>query len=228
MKVLESKIFDLTHTLSSDTPTWNGDCGFNLSVEHDYKDGAGPDHFRVQKITTRAGMGTHMDAPAHCFPGAKTIDALNLESLIVDCVVIKVNDVADENFVLMPEMIQKFEKDHGRIQPNTFVICYTGWDCHWSTPTKYRNNLKFPSLHESTGALLLERNIAGLGTDTLSADAGGKFYPIHRTILGAGKYLVENIANAKSLPPTGIKVLVMPMKVKEATEAPIRLVALRD
>ena len=228
MTSFASKIIDLTHTLASDIPTWDGDCGFHLALQTDYKDCAGPDLFRLQKITTRAGMGTHIDAPAHCFPGTKTTDAIKLESLITDCVVIKVNDRADENYVLMPEVIQKFEGDYGRIKPNSFVIIYTGWDRRWANPSKYRNDLKFPSLHESTGALLLERDIAGLGTDTLSPDAGDKTFPIHRIVLGAGKYLVENIANAKDLRPTGARVLIMPMKIKGATEAPIRLAAVID
>jgi kynurenine formamidase len=62
---------------------------------------------------------------------------------------------------------------------------------------------------------------------TPSADArGGEDFPVHRAILGAGKYLVENVANAKELPPTGARIFVMPMKIKDGTEAPIRLVAL--
>ncbi len=212
--------------MSSDIPSWDGDCGFHVSLAVDYKDCTGPDLFRVQNITSRAGMGTHIDAPAHCFPGAKTIDALNLENLVTNVVIIKVDDVADENYTLMPERVLKFEQQHGRIEPNSFVICYTGWDRHWTTPAKYRNELRFPSVHESTGQLLLERDIAGLGIDTLSPDARGNAFPVHRTILGAGKYLVENVANAKDLPATGAKIFVLPMKIEEGTEAPVRLVAL--
>src|ERR1700731_2552559 len=120
MEKLDFKIVYLTHTLSPEIPCWDGDCGFNLAMEIDYKDCSGPDFFRTQKITTRAGMGTHMDAPAHCFSGAKTIDVLDLENLVTDCAVIKVNDVADKNYVVMPEMIWKFEKENGKIKPNTF------------------------------------------------------------------------------------------------------------
>ena len=166
-----------------------------------------------------------MDAPAHCFPGAKTIDMLALDQLAVDCVVIKVDDVADEKYVVGVDIVEEFEKEHGKIQPNTFVIVYTGWDAHWGTPEKYRNGLQFPSVHEETAKLLVERGIAGLGTDTLSADAGGKDFPVHRVVLGAGKYLVENAAHAKELPPVGAKVCVLPMKIQGGTEAPIRLVA---
>jgi kynurenine formamidase len=225
MKKLDFKVVDLTHTLSPEIPCWDGDCGFHLALESDYKDCPGPDFFRTQTISSRAGMGTHIDAPAHCFPGARTIEALDIQDLITDCAVIKVNDVADEKYVIMPGIIEKFERENGAIRPNTFIIFCTGWSKYWSTPGKYRNNLQFPSVHESTAKLLLQRNIAGLGTDTLSADAQGKSFPVHRAILGAGKYLVENITNLDDLPPTGAKIFVMPIKIKEGTEAPIRLIA---
>ena len=68
-------------------------------------------------------------------------------------------------------------------------------------------------------ALLGERGIAGLGIDTLSADTGGRSFPVHRAILGSGRYLVENIANAELLPPTGATAFVLPMKIHEGTEA---------
>ena len=57
-------------------------------------------------------------------------------------------------------------------------------------------------------------------------DARDGLKPVHRRILGADKYLVENIANAKELPPIGAKVFVLPMKIKNSTEAPVRLIAI--
>lgn len=223
MKNIE--IIDLTHTLSGDVPTWDGSCGFDLSINTDYKDCTPPDLFRTQKISCGTGIGTHMDAPAHCFQGSKTIDMFEMENLATDCVVIKVDSVADENFIIMPEVVEQFEKEHGQIQPNTFIIFYTGWSKYWPDKEKYRNNLQFPSVHENTAKLLLERDIVGLGVDTLSADTGKGGFPVHRAILGAGKYLVENIANAGAMPVVGAKILVFPMKIKDATEAPVRLVA---
>lgn len=217
-------IIDLTHTLTSDIPSWDGGCCFALRVGLDYKDCKSPNLFRVQSMEGKAGSGTHMDAPAHCFPDGTTIDALHLQNLMTDCIVIRVDDQAHENYVVMPKSIDLFEKEHGKIQPNTFVIFYTGWDKYWNTQ-QYRNNLRFPSIHEDTAKLLLQRNIAGIGIDTLSPDAIGEDFPVHRVILGAGKYLVENIANAKNVPLTGAKIMVMPMKIKDGTEAPIRLVA---
>ncbi len=217
---------DLTHALSPDIPSWDGSCCFATHIATDYQDCKASNLFRVQKIEGMAGAGTHMDAPAHCFPDVQTIDAIPLVDLMTDCVVIRVDDKADENYLVTPDIIAAFEKEHGKIPANAFVIFYTGWDRYWKTPEKYRNDLKFPSVHEDTAKMLLERNISGIGIDTLSPDARGIDFPVHRVILGAGKYIVENVANAKHLPPTGAKIMVLPMKIKDGTEAPVRLVAM--
>jgi len=222
----EFKIIDLTHSLSESIPTWDGDCDFELSIIVDYKDCISPDLFRAQKIKCGIGIGTHIDAPAHFIPNGRTIDKLTPEELVIDCVVIDVSSEADTNYTIMPDAVEKFEKKYGKIKSNSLVIFYTGWDKRWGNREKYNNNHKFPSVSLSTAKLLLKRNIVGLGIDTLSADTGKNGFPVHHAILGADKYLVENIANAKELPSVGAKILVLPIKIKDGTEAPIRLIAL--
>ncbi len=224
----ESKIIDLTHSLSPEIPTWDGGCGFELSIICDYSDCTPPDLFRVQRANCRAGagIGTHIDSPAHVIPGGRTVDQLVLEELVVNCVVIDVSAEAHDNYLIEPSAIEKFEKSQGKIPNHSLVIFNTGWANYWGTPKKYHNNHKFPSVHVSTAELLLQRGIVGIGTDTLSCDKGDTGFPVHRAILGADKYLIENIANPNLLPATGAKVLVLPMKIKDGTEAPIRLIAL--
>ena len=222
----EFKVIDLTHRLLPEAPSWNGSCAFELSIDTDYKDCTPPDLFRTQNIKATASIGTHMDAPAHVIPDGRTIDKLTMEELVTDCVVIDVSSEADAVYTIMPSAVEKFEKEHGEIKPNSFVIFYTGWDKRWGNREKYHNNHKFPSADISTAELLLKRNIAGLGIDTFSADTGASGFPVHRAILGADKYLVENVANAKELPPVGAKSFVLPMKIKDGTEASVRLIAL--
>ncbi|MES2409496.1 MAG: cyclase family protein [Patescibacteria group bacterium] len=222
----EFKIIDLTHTLASDIPSWDEGCCFNTSISLDYKDCKSPNLFRVQKIEAKAGCGTHIDAPAHCFEGGKTIDQLTLDNLVIDCVVIRPKQEVGENYLILPEEINKFENEYGKIEPGTFVIFDTGWGQYWNDPQKYRNDLKFPSIHPDTAQLLIERNVSGIGIDTLSPDAIGEDFPVHRRILGAGKFIVENIANAEELPEKGAKIIIAPIKIRGGTEAPVRLMAL--
>ncbi len=222
------KVIDLTYSLSKDIPTWDGSYNFELSIDTDYKDCTIPDIFRTNKVKCGAGVGTHMDAPAHVAEGGRTIDFLREDELIINCIVIDVSNEADENYIIIPDVISKFEKEHGVIPKKSFVIFYTGWSKYWEDRDKYRNNYKFPSVHEDTAKLLLERGIVGLGTDTLSADVGANGFPVHRMILGGDKYLVENIANVDKVPSVGAKIFIMPMKIKDATEAPVRIFAVID
>ena len=220
------KLIDLTHTLTPEVASWNGSCGFQHDVKLDYEDCTTEVKFRVQQIKMHAGIGTHMDAPAHCIPGGKTIDELPLEQLVAPCVVIDVSAKAHERYSVSVQDITNFEAQHGKIPKDTFVIIYTGWDQFWNEPEKYRNNLVFPNISIEATELLLERNIIGLGIDTLSPDRPEEGYHVHQLLLGNGKYIVENVANAKQLPPTGSHSLALPIKTLGGTEAPIRVIGM--
>lgn len=215
------KIIDLTHTVSSKSPTWDGGCGFQKSLELDYDDCMTNVKFRTQKFMMKAGIGTHMDAPAHCIKDAKTIDQLEVQNFVAPCVKIDVSDRVHENYIIS---IQDITVD---IPPQSFVLFYTGWDHFWNDPQKYRNDLKFPCIAKEVAEFLLTKNIVGIGIDTLSPDCDDTF-PVHQCFLGAGKYIIENVANASLLPVFGSTIVALPMKIQDATEAPIRLVAIME
>lgn len=216
-------IIDLTHSLNENIPTWDGEKGFNLSISCNYSDCIEPNTFKINKILMNAGIGTHIDAPSHMIEGGKNIDDLDLMGLITTCVVIDVSKKVDENYIITTKDVEEFEKENGIITENSFVIFYTGWEKYWSQKEKYINNHKFPSLDINTALLLLDRNISGIGTDTLSVDTGKDGFPVHIKILGAGKYLVENIRSASLLPKTGAQIFIAPIKIEGGTEAPVRL-----
>ncbi|QBS13459.1 cyclase family protein [Legionella geestiana] len=217
---------DLTHTLEPSIPCWDKSCGFENTVQLDYADCKDAVKFRVQHIAMDAGIGTHIDAPAHCTPGGLTIDQLLLTDLQANCVVIDVSDKAHERYTLSVTDVAQFEQQYGKIPPSSFVLIRTGWDKFWMQPEKYHNNHVFPSVSLRAAQLLLDRQIAGLGIDTLSPDRPEDGYTVHALLLGAGKYIIENVANAALLPPCGSRILIFPIKIKGGTEAPIRLVAI--
>lgn len=223
---LPFKIFDLTHTFSPESVSWDGHCGFQHTLKEDYHDSSGKVKFRTQAITINAGIGTHMDAPAHCIKGGKCVADLSLGELITRCIVIDISDQAHATYSLSPKDIETFETEHGKISKDSFVIVHTGWERYWNQPTKYRNELAFPSVSKDAAELLLAREIAGLGIDTMSPDRPDSDFVVHQLILGAGKYIIENIANAKQLPAQGAYSFALPMKGADLTEAPIRLLGM--
>lgn len=222
------KIVDLTHTLNQAIPSWSGGCGFKSQIKLDYDDCSEEVKFRVQQFKMHAGIGTHIDAPAHCVPGGLTVEQLSLSNLLAPAVVIDVSSLAHEHYSVTVEDIENFEKSYGVIQPNTCVLIKTGWEKFWHDPLKYRNHHLFPAVSKEVAQLLLERNIVGLGIDTLSPDRPGEGYPVHDLLLGSDKFIIENVANLDALPPKGAYILALPLKVEGATEAPIRLVGLID
>lgn len=220
------KLIDLTHMLDGNIPTWNGGCGFNHDLHIDYSDCEGEDKFRVMKMSMHAGIGTHMDAPSHCIVGGKCINDFDVNDLIMPCVVIDVSGKCHENYALSMQDIADFESKFGSIAQNSCVMVKTGWSKFWNEPMKYHNNHMFPSVKPEAAELLLKRGVSALGIDTLSPDRPADGFKVHKIFLGAGKILIENVANLDNMLPVGCFVMALPIKVKNGTEAPVRLVGL--
>lgn len=220
------RLIDLTHTLHPAIPTWNGHCGFRHEVYIDYSDCKTDPKFRVMKMSMNAGIGTHIDVPSHCFPDRRSVHEFDVNELCMRCCVIDVSTKSHATYIVSPEDITDFEEKYGPIPSGSCVLVRTGWDRFWSEPKRYHNNYVFPSISAEASELLLQRGINGLGIDTLSPDRPDNGYPVHHVFLGAGKLLIENVANLDSMPPIGSYVLVLPIKILDGTEAPVRLVGL--
>ncbi|KJW07421.1 cyclase family protein [Orientia tsutsugamushi str. UT144] len=215
------KLIDLTHALDSTISTWNGGCGFNHDVHIDYADCYGEDKFRVMKVKMHAGIGTHMDAPSHCIAQGRFIHDFDVNDLIMPYVVLDVSDQCHERYSLSAQDVTDFESKYGLIQKDSCVMVKTGWSKFWHTP-----NYIFPSVSSEAAELLLERGVSAISIDTLSPDRTEDGFKVHKTFLSADKIIVENVANLDSIPPTGSFVMIMPIKIKDGTEALVRLVGL--
>jgi kynurenine formamidase len=139
---------------------------------------------------------------------------------------IDVSKRADERYKITVEDIQRLEAIHGTIPAGSVALFYTGWSRFWNTPERYHNNLTFPSVSADAGEFLLKRDVAGIGIDTLSPDCDEKGSFVHATLLGANKYIIENVAHAERMSVTGAYILVMPLNVQGAAESPLRLIGM--
>jgi len=219
-------IIDLTHDVHPDIPTWDLACGYFIKNRRDYHHCDGPVKVREQSFDIRANAGTHIDAQAHFKPCGTEVNQIPLEKLIAPCAMINVAHKADEHYAISVADIQEFEQKYGVIQPSTFVLFHTGWSRFWHEPKKYHNNTVFPHVSEQAAQLLLDRQINGLGIDTFTPDYHAQSSAVHLLLLGANKYLVENVAHADKLPPVGATIFVIPLKLQGAAESPIRLFAM--
>jgi len=220
------RFIDLTHPLHPGIPTWEGSCGFQLVGNGaGSRDPAAPS-FKLQSIRMETGVGTHLDSPSHLFSSGMTVELYPLEQLVAPCRVLDVSSRAAEEFVLQPDDLKDYESESGVLEAGCVVLIRTGWDRFWDRPDQYRNGLVFPSVSGAAAEGLLERGVIGLGIDTLSPDRGDSGYPVHHLFLGAGNYLLENVANLAQMPTKGAELWALPLAIQGGSEAPVRLVAL--
>lgn len=215
---------DLTQTVTTGIPDWDGCCGFNLTEQVFEPD------ICVQSMSTPLGIGTHIDAPCHMIPKAQDIAALPITQLIAKAVVIDISSEVHPEYFLPTLTIKAFENKYGNIPYGSLVLLHTGWSQYWNDPIKYRNvdsngKRKFPGFSYEAAEYLLTKGIVGIGIDTLSPDGSYDSFPVHKAILGQGKYILENLCHLEQLPAMGAEVIALPIKIKNASESPARVIA---
>ena len=228
MDKMNGKMIDLTQIISEGIPDWNGCCGFQMNKVMDYGDGV-----CVQEIKTPNGIGTHIDAPSHFIEGGTDISGISIEKLVCPSVVIDVSHKATQDYPISSDDIIDFEKKYGEISDRSIVIGYTGWGSKWNSPAEYRNAddqgiMHFPKFSIESVEYLLKRNINGIAIDTLSPDGSDTTFPVHQKLLGAGKFIIENIKISSECLPIGFTIIALPLKIKQATESPCRVIAIMD
>jgi len=220
------KIIDLTHSVDDTIPTWNGSCGFHHEVKLSYEQAG----ICVQKFDMHAGIGTHMDAPTHFFENGKSIGQLEISHFFAPLICIDLSVKCSSALFAQVSDIKEFEGKFGRISKGSFVALYTSWSKYWPDSEKYRNEgsdklMAFPGYSSDCAEFLLDRGVVGIGIDTLSPDGSNMTtFPVHKHILGAGLYIVENMNNLDQLPPVGASIANLPMKIEVGSECAVRSV----
>ncbi len=233
----ESRIVDLTYTFDQDTIYWPTAKPFALEKVAFGETEAGH-WYAANNLCLAEHGGTHMDAPIHFAEGKRAVDEVPLNQLIGPAVVIDVRDQAakDADYRLSVADIQAWEKAHGEIPQGAIVLALTGWGKFWPDKKKYlgtdkpgdTKNLHFPGFSRTaTEFLVNERDIDALGIDTPSLDYGqSQDFIAHRIANEANKPGLENVANLDRLPPIGATLIALPMKIKDGSGGPARVIAL--
>jgi len=239
------RIIDLTQPLSSATPLlplppqWNNTPPFTLRELSRY-DERGPAWY-WNAFETGEHTGTHFDAPIHWVTGKdlpdSSVDRIAPRKFIGPACVLDVTKDVEKNpdFLLTVENIHQWEKLHGRIPPGAWVLLRTGWSGR-ADPAQYIN-LREDGPHtpgwakECSKFLAEERDILGVGVETVGTDAGqaAKFDPPfsnHCIMHGHGKFGLASLCNLDQLPPTGALVIAAPLKIVNGSGSPLRVFAI--
>ncbi len=151
------------------------------------------------------------------------------ESLVRPAVVVDVREAcaADPDHKVPAETFTAWEAEHGAIEPGTAVLVMTGWDAHRGDPDRYLSDLRFPGLSTDAGRLLVERQVAGIGIDTLGIDPGCEpECPVHHITMPAGLWHLEGLVGIDRLPVRGAWIVAGAMRLEDGSGAPARVIAL--
>jgi kynurenine formamidase len=152
------------------------------------------------------------------------------------CVIDVSADVAkNANYLLTPEHIRQWEKQYGLIPSGAWVLLRTDWSKR--KDTKHYINLKEDGPHtpglakESSILLATERDVLGVGVETVGTDAGQAAtfdppFPNHYLMHGSGKFGLASLCNLDQLPPTGAIVIAAPLKIVGGSGSPLRVIAI--
>lgn len=238
------KVVDLTQPLGRETPViglpeiFAPSPGFTMEEISRY-DAGGPAWY-WNTIHVGEHTGTHFDAPVHWVTG-KDLPENRCDTIPAGrfvgpgCVIdVSADADADPDFLLTPDRIHAWEADHGAIPPGAWVLMRTDWSKRTDAGAflnVHDDGPHSPGFRMDATELLIERDVLGVGVETVGTDAGqaGTFdtpFPNHTLMHGAGKFGLASLTNLDRLPPTGSVVIAAPLKIVDGSGSPLRVLAL--
>ena len=225
-----TRVHDLTHALTPDTPVFPGVSPIQVTPRLTVEENG----IFSNQVTFTEHSGTHLDAPAHFAAGGHTTDQMPARQFFAPLAVVSIADRAarDPDTGVTVDDIVGWERAHGQLPPGAFVAMDSGWDQRAGDSKAFANQdaqdvMHFPGFTvEAAEFLTSEREIVGVGVDTLSLDLGMVTgYPAHLVFLPAGLYGLEVIANLGDVPPAGATIIVGAPKHGGGSGGPARVFA---
>lgn len=239
-KLAEAKQYrwvDLTHTLTNESPYWEGIPQGSVSLGEIAVPFEEMD-LEIQTFKFPGQFGTHIDYPAHFVPGGRVAQDFGVMDTVLPLVVIDATPQVKENvdFELSVSDILAFESELGKIPEDCFVALRTDWGKRWPDGAALSNigedgNEHFPGWgFEALQFLFDERNVAAIGHETLDTDAPISSKDVglrcERYVLQRDRFQVEMLTNLDQVPPTGAVIVVQAAKIRDANGLPVRAFAI--
>ena len=214
------KIIDLTLTVSDKIPTFPGSPQPNFIPWENIKE----DGYNLEVLFLSSHTGTHMDAPHHFLEKGAKIHEISLKKLVSEAALIQCRKNGGQSITKTD--IQKFEKNHRKIENFSSVIFYTGWQKNLQKKYYFTKN---PGLSVSAAKYLATKKISLVGVDSPSIDLGkDSKFSVHQIFAKKGMLIVENLANLNKIKLPTFHLVVLPLKLKNATGSPVRAIAFID
>jgi kynurenine formamidase len=233
------ELVDLSHAYDAQAVFWPTADPFRLERVADGITAAGY-YYAANNFFTSEHGGTHIDAPIHFAQGHQTVDAIPLQRLAGDAIVVDVVHAAEQNrdHQIAVADLEAWERDHGAMAANSIVLFRKDFSRRWPDAAAYLGTaergeagaakLHFPGLHPDAARwLIANRSPKAVGIDTASIDYGpSSLFETHRALFERDIPAFENLMALDQLPPRGAIVVALPMKIRGGSGAPLRAVAM--
>jgi len=224
-------LVDLSQALTPEAPVYPGFPPISIAPFMNHAEHG----VAIEQLSLVDHSGTHLDAPYHCSPAGITVDQMPPEALIVPAVVIDITEQAraDHAALVTPDDLYAWEQANGRIPAGAAVLMRSGWGTRFGDAAAFVNadasgTAQFPGFGlEAVQWLLAERDVVGLGVDTLSLDHGpSPNFAVHYAFLPTQRWGLECLANLEQLPPVGATLFIGAPKIGHGSGAPARVLAM--
>jgi len=206
-------IHDISLPISESLVTWPTHPEIKINQPRHLAKG---DYATVSEIRMSAHTGTHIDAPNHFIPKGSGIDALDLNLLVGEALVVDATHA---------KQISGTELTAMQIPDNTKrVLFLTRNSERW-----HRNREEFfedyVGITHSGADWLIKNGIRLVGIDSLSVATIAQSVPTHKALLGAGITIVEGLY-LEGINPGKYKLICLPIKLMDLDGAPARAILL--
>lgn len=197
---------DITQTMKNGMPNWPGDTPFSFEIGFT-KQQTGS--VNIGRMTTSLHTGTHADAPFHFNSEAETIEQLDVNVYIGECVIVNCIDrevitaqtLASIDFHGPKRVLLKTVDQLGEAFPETI-----------------------PAIHPNVAPFLKERGVILLGIDNPSVDPlDSKEVLAHHKMYEHGIHILEGL-DLRHVQEGLYELIALPLKIAGADGAPVRAV----
>ena len=223
---------------------------FGLVKQHGEYIGPGGSSSSSDAIALGSHVGTHIDALCHFSCGGKLyggVDATGVQSytgglqkysvdtippivrrgVLLDIARVAGVDVLPADFVITPDHL---EKTGVIIQPGDVALLRTGWAKYFEDPAKFISQVCGPGPAIAGARWLSGKGVFAVGSDTVAFErVPDPAMPVHvHLLVESGIHIIEclNLEELAADQVSEFQFIAAPMKIRGATGAPVRPLAI--
>ena len=204
-------IHDISLTISEALPIWPGDPPLQMTQPAQLAKG---DPYTLTQLNMSAHTGTHVDAPSHFFQEGTGIDALDLDVLVGQALVV---DVGNADAITAP-LLENLE-----LPANTKRSLFRTRNSRLWTQGETQFVEDFVAITSDGARWLVDYGVKLVGVDYLSISPFADPIPTHQILLGAGVIPVEGL-NLSGIAPGEYQLVCLPLKIAGGDGAPARAI----